>query len=85
MNRIAAIQPLYIDGKFENKKLNPDAKIVICPSDHIIVDEKLFTEDVELALEHADEKTLSPLEYDLIFLPQDLAMWRLIKIKKIPN
>ena len=55
---IAAIQPLYIDGKFENKKLNPDAKIVICPSDHIIIDEKLFKEDMELALEHANEKNL---------------------------
>ncbi len=39
------------------KKLNPDAKIVICPSDHIIIDEKLFTEDMELALEHVNENT----------------------------
>ena len=38
-------------------KLNPDAKIVICQSDHVINDEKLFKEDMELALEHANEKT----------------------------
>ena len=50
--------PCILMASLKIKKLNPDAKIVICPSDHIIVDEKLFTEDVELALEHADEKNL---------------------------
>ena len=50
--------PCILMASLKIKKLNPDAKIVICPSDHIIVDEKLFTEDMELALEHADEKNL---------------------------
>ena len=47
--------PCILMASLKIKKLNPDAKIVICPSDHIIIDEKLFTEDMELALEHADE------------------------------
>ena len=40
------------------KKINANAKIVICPSDHIILDEKHFMEDVKLALDYADEKNM---------------------------
>ena len=50
--------PCILMASLKIKKLNSDAKIVICPSDHIIIDEILFTEDMELALENADEKNL---------------------------
>ena len=50
--------PCILMASLKIKKINPDAKIVICPSDHIIVDEKLFVKDIKLALDHADEKNL---------------------------
>ena len=50
--------PCILMASLKIKKINADAKIVICPSDHIIVDKKLFEEDMKLALDHADEKKL---------------------------
>ena len=50
--------PCTLLASLKIKKINPKAKIVICPSDHIIVDEKLFGKDMELALDHADDKNL---------------------------
>jgi mannose-1-phosphate guanylyltransferase len=50
--------PCILMASLKIKKINSDAKIVTCPSDHIIVDEKLFVEDMKLALDHADEKNL---------------------------
>ncbi len=50
--------PCILMASLKIKKNNPDAKMVICPSDHVIVDEKLFVEDMVFALTHADEKNL---------------------------
>ena len=50
--------PCILVASLKIKKINPKAKIVISPSDHIILDEKIFQEDVELAMEAADEKNL---------------------------
>ena len=50
--------PCILMASLKIKKIKPDAKIVICPSDHVIVDEKLFTQDMELALDCADDKNL---------------------------
>ena len=50
--------PCILMASLKIKKLNSDAKIVTCPSDHIIIDQKLFKEDMEFALEHANEKNL---------------------------
>ena len=50
--------PCVLMASLKIKKINSDAKIVICPSDHIIVDEKLFVEDMKMAMDHADEKKL---------------------------
>ncbi len=50
--------PCILIASLKIKKINPKAKIVISPSDHIIKDEKIFQEDVELALEAADKKNL---------------------------
>ena len=50
--------PCILMASLKIKKINSDAKIIICPSDHIIVDQKLFSQDMELALNHADEKNL---------------------------
>ncbi len=50
--------PCILMASLKIKKINPHAKIVICPSDHVIVDEKLFEEDIKLALDHANEKNL---------------------------
>jgi mannose-1-phosphate guanylyltransferase len=50
--------PCILMATLKIYKINPDAKIVICPSDHVIIDEKLFTQDMELALDYADEKKL---------------------------
>jgi len=50
--------PCILMASLKIKKINPDAKMVICPSDHIIVDEMLFVKDMTLALSHVDEKNL---------------------------
>ena len=50
--------PCILMASLKIKKIDTDAKIVICPSDHVIVDEKLFEQDIKLALDHADEKNL---------------------------
>lgn len=50
--------PCILLASLKIKKINADAKIIICPSDHIIVDKEPFEEDMKLALVHADEKKL---------------------------
>ena len=50
--------PCILMASLKIKKISAHAKIVICPSDHIIDDEKLFEEDIKLALYHADDKNL---------------------------
>ena len=50
--------PCILLASLKIKKINSEAKIIISPSDHIIVNENIFKEDVEVALEAADEKNL---------------------------
>lgn len=50
--------PCILMASLKIHKMNADAKIVVTPSDHLVEDEKLFREDIELALEAADSKNL---------------------------
>ena len=50
--------PCILLASLKIKKINANAKIVVCPSDHIILDEKYFMEDIKIALDYADKKNL---------------------------
>lgn len=50
--------PCILMASLKIHKMNANAKIVVTPSDHLIEDEKLFREDMELALEAADSVNL---------------------------
>jgi len=44
--------PCIAYASFKIKKLNPSARIVVAPSDHLILDEKVFLEKITQALEY---------------------------------
>jgi mannose-1-phosphate guanylyltransferase len=50
--------PCILLATLKISKLNPEAKIVVTPSDHLIEDRKLFQRDMALALEAADRQNL---------------------------
>lgn len=50
--------PCILMASLKIKKINSEAKIVVTPSDHLIVDQQLFREDLELALAASDKKNL---------------------------
>ena len=50
--------PCILLASLKIKKINSKARIVVTPSDHLILDEELFTEDINLALKATDEKNL---------------------------
>ena len=50
--------PCILMASLKIKKIDPNAKIIVTPSDHLIIDEKLFEEDMNLALGACDEKKL---------------------------
>lgn len=47
--------PCIAYANYKINAVNPDAKIVVAPSDHLILDESLFTEDILKALEAASD------------------------------
>lgn len=47
--------PCIAYASFKIADLNPDAEIIVAPSDHLILDEKTFLEKVEAALDFAGE------------------------------
>ncbi len=50
--------PCILMASLKIKKIDANAKIIVTPSDHLIMDDKLFEEDMKLALEACDEKKL---------------------------
>jgi mannose-1-phosphate guanylyltransferase len=47
--------PCIAYANYKIKAVNPDANIVVAPSDHLIMDEDLFVENITAALKAADE------------------------------
>jgi mannose-1-phosphate guanylyltransferase len=47
--------PCIAYANYKIKAVNPDANIVVAPSDHLIMDEDLFAENITAALKAADE------------------------------
>jgi len=47
--------PCIAFASFKIAGLNPDAKIVVAPSDHLILNEKVFTEQISACLEYIED------------------------------
>lgn len=48
--------PCIAYASFKISQLNPEARIVVAPSDHLILDEKVFLEKIEQALDYVAEE-----------------------------